>query len=124
MDLFLLAARLGEVGERAALATVVHTTGSVPRHPGAKMLVRADGGITGSIGGGKIELEVIEAARTVAAGEPARLVTRHLVHDLAMCCGGSMEIWVEPLDGARWKALAEAGRRRTARAARPAGSAR
>ena len=117
MDLFLEAARLGEVGERAALATVVRTAGSVPRHAGAKMLVRPDGALVGTIGGGKLELEVIEEAKRVAGGEPARLVQRHLVRDLAMCCGGSMDVWVEPLDGARWKALAEVARRRHRRVA-------
>ena len=40
-DVFQEASRLGLLGERAALATVVATAGSVPRHAGAKMLVRA-----------------------------------------------------------------------------------
>jgi xanthine dehydrogenase accessory factor len=114
-DIFQEASRLGVVGERAALATVVATTGSVPRHAGAKMLVRADGSLVGTIGGGRIELDVIAEARDVAGGAPARLVERHLVHDLAMCCGGTMHVFIEPLDGARWKALEEAGRRRRRR---------
>jgi xanthine dehydrogenase accessory factor len=111
VDLFLEAARLGETGVEAALATVVATSGSVPRHAGAKMLVHADGSIVGTIGGGKVELETIEAGREIARGAPPRLLTRHLVRDLAMCCGGTMEVWVEPLDAARWKALDEARRR-------------
>jgi xanthine dehydrogenase accessory factor len=113
-----LARLLGPVtgDARAALATVVRTKGSTPRHPGSKMVVLEDGTISGTIGGGKIELEVIEAARPVARGETsARSLTKHLVHDLAMCCGGEMELWLEPLDEARLKPLAEAARRQTAR---------
>ncbi len=117
VDLLAEAARAGEEGAPAALATVIRTAGSTPRHPGAKMIVVArDGGAdpvtTGTIGGGKIELEVIETAVAVARGAPAARVVKHLVRDLAMCCGGEMELWIEPLDPARWKALAEAARRR------------
>lgn len=79
-------------GRPVALATVVATAGSTPRHPGARMAVGADGASWGTIGGGRIELEVSEAARAVAAGAPARRVRHHLVRDLAMCCGGSMEV--------------------------------
>jgi xanthine dehydrogenase accessory factor len=115
VDLFIEAARLGEAGEKAALATIIGTSGSVPRHVGAKMLVRADGSIVGTIGGGRIELEVTEAARKVAAGEPAQLLEKHLGHDLAMCCGGAMQVWIEPLGASCWKALDEVGRRRRRR---------
>jgi xanthine dehydrogenase accessory factor len=101
---------------RAALATVIRTAGSAPRRAGAHMAVRADGTIGGSVGGGRIELEVIEVARKVAEGsEPAQRVKKHLTHELAMCCGGQMELWIEPLDEGRLKALAEALRRVEAR---------
>src|SRR5688572_26941561 len=116
VDVLAEAAKRGAEGARAALATVVRTVGSTPRHPGAKMIIDASGVTTGTIGGGKIELEVCEVAARVARGEAeAQRVTKHLVHDLAMCCGGEMELWIEPLDGSRWKALWEADRRRRAR---------
>ena len=113
------AAQRGAAGERGlALVTIVRTTGSVPRHPPSKMLVSVDGSLVGTIGGGKVELEVVALALKVAAGQaPAQKLEKHLVRDLAMCCGGAVELWVEPLDGARWKALAEALRRRRARRA-------
>ena len=115
-DVIAVAADAGRAGEPVALVTVVSVSGSTPRHTGARMLVRDDGSIVGSIGGGKIELEAIEAARPVAAGAAvAARFSRHLVHDLAMCCGGRMEAWIEPVGGARWKALDEATRRRQAR---------
>ena len=82
-------------GRRVALATVVAVRGSTPRHVGARMAIAADGEQWGTIGGGRIEHEVVGAAKRVAAGEVAAHVVRHhLVRDLAMCCGGSMEVLV------------------------------
>ena len=51
--------------------------------------------IVGTVGGGRIELEAVEAGVAVANGEPARRIKRHLVRDLAMCCGGAMELYIE-----------------------------
>ena len=107
------AARVGREGVAAALATVVRTAGSTPRHPGAAMLVTAER-LVGTIGGGRIELDAIAAARAVVAGGGAARLVRHLGRDLAMCCGGTMDLWIEPLAPV-WPALAEAGRRRAAR---------
>ncbi|MBT8491675.1 MAG: xanthine dehydrogenase accessory protein XdhC [Deltaproteobacteria bacterium] len=86
-------------GRPACLATVVRTAGSSPRHAGAKMLIFEDGTTFGTIGGGRIELEVTRVGREVAAGAEPRRVIHHLVRDLAMCCGGSMELYLEPLSG-------------------------
>jgi xanthine dehydrogenase accessory factor len=87
-------------GAPAALAVVVRVKGSAPRHGGAKMVVTAAGEIAGTIGGGRVELEVTRAAAEIAAGDDARVVVHHLVRDLAMCCGGSMEVLIVPLAGA------------------------
>jgi xanthine dehydrogenase accessory factor len=117
-DVIAAAADAGRAGQPVALVTVIEVSGSTPRHAGARMLVHEGGGIVGTIGGGKIELEAIEAARAVARGEaPAARFSRHLVHDLAMCCGGRMHAWIEPVSSGRWKALDEATRRRRARRA-------
>jgi xanthine dehydrogenase accessory factor len=75
-----------------AIATVVGASGSTPRHLGARMAVAADGEQWGTIGGGRIEAAIVEAARAVAAGAPPRALRHHLVRDLAMCCGGTMEV--------------------------------
>jgi xanthine dehydrogenase accessory factor len=107
------AARFGREGVAAALATVVRTQGSTPRHPGARMLIMGRG-IVGTIGGGRIEAEVVETGRTVLAGGTAARLLRHLGRDLAMCCGGSMDLWIEPLAPVA-TVLAEAVRRREAR---------
>jgi xanthine dehydrogenase accessory factor len=82
-----------------AMATVVASQRSVPRRPGSKMLVYADGHISGSIGGGEMEARVVEEARTsLETGS-----TRRLSFDLLDptegdpgLCGGSVEIYVEP----------------------------
>jgi xanthine dehydrogenase accessory factor len=86
-----------EIGP-AALVTVVGSSGSTPRHVGAHMLVSRDGRQWGSVGGGAVEHAVVEVAVEVAGGAPARRVEHHLVRDLAMCCGGTMELYIEPLE--------------------------
>src|SRR6202012_6052328 len=60
------------------------------------MAVADDGQQWGTVGGGKIEQLVAEAAKQVANGAVATVVRQHLVRDLAMCCGGSMEVVVTP----------------------------
>ncbi|RMH44294.1 MAG: xanthine dehydrogenase accessory protein XdhC [Deltaproteobacteria bacterium] len=101
MDVWRAAQRMLAAGEAPVLVTVIDARGSTPRHAGAHMLVRADGSIAGTIGGGRIEKDAIDAAMRVHAGEPAQRLTRHLVRDLAMCCGGSMDLWVEPAAASR-----------------------
>lgn len=97
MDVIREAVARGRAGEALALVTVIRVSGSVPRHVGAKMLVSAAGETVATIGGGRVELEVTEVAAEVARGAPARRLRHHLVRDLAMCCGGSMEFYVEPV---------------------------
>jgi xanthine dehydrogenase accessory factor len=92
LDLFAAALAALDGGRGVAIAAVVGASGSTPRHLGARMVVAADGEQWGTIGGGKIEQLVVEAAREVAAGGEPRVVRQHLVRDLAMCCGGSMEV--------------------------------
>jgi xanthine dehydrogenase accessory factor len=91
--------RLRKADMPCVLATVVRTAGSTPRKSAARMLVRADGSIVGTIGGGRIEKEVVDAAVALlkegAAARP-KLLKSHLTHELAMCCGGEMEVFIEP----------------------------
>ncbi|MDF3069867.1 MAG: Xanthine and dehydrogenase maturation factor, XdhC/CoxF family [Polyangiaceae bacterium] len=84
-------------GQRGALATVVRVSGSTPQQPGARLLLREDGSTVGTVGGGAIEKAVVEALeRALSSGTPELLV-RDLTQDLGMCCGGRMEVFVEPL---------------------------
>lgn len=86
-------------GESVALCTVVRTAGSTPRKSAARMLISATEQV-GTIGGGRVEKEVVDAARALLAdpdtAEP-RLYRYHLTRQLGMCCGGEMEVFVEPL---------------------------
>lgn len=100
-------------GRRVAVATVVATSGSTPRHPGARMAVADDGTTWGTIGGGRIEVEVIAAAREVANGGAPRRVRHHLVRDLAMCCGGTMDVAIGVAEREAIAAADQAQRSRT-----------
>jgi xanthine dehydrogenase accessory factor len=81
----------------AAVCIVVETTGSTPRKKGSKMIVYADGRIYGSIGGGSVEKEVCERALGIIASGMPEKCTFQLEEDLSKQCGGSMEIYIEPI---------------------------
>ena len=82
------------------LVTVAATTGSVPREPGAKMIVYADGRTDGTIGGGKFEALVIEDAdKVISAKEPSlRLYPLHenAADSFGAICGGEVTVLLEP----------------------------
>lgn len=85
-------------GGPAALATVIARTGSAPQVVGARLLLRADGTMVGTVGGGAIEQQVLAACRATLRDGSPQVVKAHLVRDLGMCCGGAMEVFVEYLD--------------------------
>lgn len=86
-------------GRPCALATIVATRGSTPRKVGARMLVDPERGLTGTVGGGCGEAEVIEAAwRVIASGTPERVrvdLTDDLLSWSPAVCGGVMDVFVE-----------------------------
>src|SRR5512132_1371913 len=81
MDLFEEIVKLRREGRRAALATIVNVRGSIPSFQTAKMLVRDDGSILGTIGGGCVEGEVWQAAREVIEEEKPRTLKFDLNSD-------------------------------------------
>lgn len=101
MDIYEEIVRMRQEGRSCALATIVNTQGSIPSFASAKMLVRDDGSIVGTVGGGGAEYEVIQAAREVIDEEKPRTVSFDLNKrpgvDAGMVCGGSLEIYVEPI---------------------------
>jgi xanthine dehydrogenase accessory factor len=101
MDLFEEIVRMRRAGQRGALATIVHTNGSIPSYESSRMLVRDDGSIIGTIGGGCVEAEVWAAAKEVIQIEQPRKMTFNLNHeagyDAGLICGGTLEIFVEPI---------------------------
>lgn len=95
-----------------ALVTVAEVAGSAPREVGARMIVRADGGLSGTIGGGTLEFEAIRWARAAIADGRSDLALRRvsLGPDLGQCCGGRVEVAIEAFstkDLADVSALAE-----------------
>jgi xanthine dehydrogenase accessory factor len=98
-----------------ALVSLVKVEGSSPRESGARMIVRPSGAFNGTIGGGALEWEALDAARAaLAAGRGAvRRRTISLGPDLAQCCGGRVQWLIETFDardGGELAALAAAER--------------
>jgi len=101
MDLFEEIVKMRREGRRGALATIVHTNGSIPSYESSRMLVREDGSIAGTIGGGCVEAEVWAAAKEVIDVEQPRKMTFNLNneagYDSGLICGGTLEVFVEPI---------------------------
>lgn len=99
-----------------ALSTVVHTWGSGPRRPGARMTIDGGGRIAGSVSGGCVESSVVQAAREViASGEPRLLqfaVSDELAWGVGLACGGSLSVFVERADREQLRQVREGMRRR------------
>ena len=99
MDVFDELVRLRGLGQKCALATIVEVNGSIPSFQTAKLLVREDGSLVGTIGGGCVEGEVWNAAREVMQTGKARTMSFTLGQDAAydngLICGGQLEVFVE-----------------------------
>jgi xanthine dehydrogenase accessory factor len=90
-------------GRQVAIARVVGIEGSGPRDPGATMIVNDRGEVAGSVSGGCVEGAVVTEALAVLAGEkPRGIVTFGYSDDEAfavgLTCGGTVHLFVEPLD--------------------------
>src|SRR5580658_4487196 len=101
MDIYEEVVRLRRLGQKCALATIVQVNGSIPSYESAKLLVREDGSMLGTIGGGCVEAEVWNAARDVMQEERARHMNFSLGQDAAydngLICGGQLSVFVEPV---------------------------
>ncbi len=101
MDVFDELARLRRDGQKSALATIVAVRGSIPSYESAKLLVREDGSMVGTIGGGCVEAEVWNAAREVIQTEKPRRMSFNLageaLYDNGLICGGQLEVFIEPI---------------------------
>lgn len=101
MDIYEEIVKLTRAGHKGAVATIVNVRGSIPSFKSAKMLVRDDGTIAGTIGGGCVEAEVWQAAKEVMESEKPRTLTFDLnqdpKYDTGLVCGGTLDIFVEPV---------------------------
>ena len=88
-------------GEEAALVSSASIRASAPSEEQTKMLVRADGSLIGSIGGGNVETEVIkEAIKVIKKGKPRRVligVTPEEEKKRGMEPGGKLKLFIEPI---------------------------
>jgi len=100
--------RAGE-NKSIALATVIQTWGSSPRRAGAKMAITPDGKITGSVSGGCVEGAVFEeGVAALKSNHPKLLhfgVADETAWEVGLACGGSIEVFVKPLDVELFKSL-------------------
>ena len=101
MDVYEALIEERNAGRSCALATIVNVVGSIPSHAMAKMLVRKDASIAGTVGGGAAEAEVIrEALEVITSGKPRMINFKlhenpHL--DVGMVCGGTLDVFIEPI---------------------------
>jgi xanthine dehydrogenase accessory factor len=101
MDVYDELIRLRRLGQKCAIATIVQVRGSIPSFESAKLLVREDGSMVGTIGGGCVEAEVWNAAREVMETEKPKHMSFNLGQDAAydngLICGGQLDVFVEPV---------------------------
>jgi xanthine dehydrogenase accessory factor len=101
MDVYDELLRLRRLGQKCALATIVQVNGSIPSYESAKLLIREDGSMMGTIGGGCVEAEVWNAAREVMETERPKHLNFSLGQDAAydngLICGGQLSVFVEPV---------------------------
>ena len=91
-----------ERGESLVLATILSHAGSTPRTSGAKMIIDADGGIEGTIGGGLVEAEVMQASAEMLGTDASVVRSYNLNLDnradtMDMICGGRLDVLLEPI---------------------------
>ena len=91
--------KLKASGECAALATIILTSGSTPREQEAKMLIRQDGNIIGTIGGSLLESQVREEAKNVIQEGKPKILDFDLTSggEKGMICGGVAKVYIEPI---------------------------
>jgi xanthine dehydrogenase accessory factor len=101
MDIFEEITKLKREGKRGALATIVNVRGSIPSVVAAKMLVREDGSILGTVGGGCVESDVRKGAVEVMRDEKPKTFNFNLDQrpddDTGLVCGGSLQVFIEPV---------------------------
>ncbi|MDQ3282138.1 MAG: xanthine dehydrogenase accessory protein XdhC [Acidobacteriota bacterium] len=94
-----------ERGTPFVAVTVVDTLGSTPQDRGAKMLVTSEGRVTGTVGGGKVEVRAIAEAQQMlmdATAPKTRFFQWSLEKDIGMTCGGIVRVYFEAFNVTRW----------------------
>ena len=98
MKLYEEIVRLKKEGVPSALATIVQCIGSSPQKEGAKMLLREDGSVLGTLGGGCLEAEVLQVAKMAIRDGSARTIPFELTEKHGgLVCGGKVLVYIEPV---------------------------
>jgi xanthine dehydrogenase accessory factor len=98
MQIFEEALRLKRQGRISAIATIVECKGSSPQKQGAKMLVRDDGSLMGTLGGGCLEADVVQAAlMAMKDGGPMTIPFELTEREGGLVCGGTVLVYIEPV---------------------------
>jgi len=84
-------------GEPLAIITVTSVKGATPRDTGAKMILLRDGAFFGTIGGGNLEKQALEAGQEYLKEGKTGSQRYTLCESTGQCCGGVVEIFVETL---------------------------
>lgn len=88
-----------EKGEEAVLVTIIASTGSTPRGAGSRMLVRQDGTIKGTVGGGAVEyqsiLTAMEAMKQKASHTKGFQLNKNQAASIGMVCGGNVVVYFQ-----------------------------
>lgn len=100
-DVYSEIVKLRNEGRKGALATIIQVQGSIPSYECSKILIRDDGSIVGTVGGGCVEADVWSAAQDVMREEKPRRLHFNLnanpEYDTGLVCGGSLDIFIEPI---------------------------
>jgi xanthine dehydrogenase accessory factor len=100
-NIFVRAGELLSSGERVVLARIIKRTGSAPRAVGSECIIREDGSVVGTIGGGSLEYMVAERAKVVLSSGKSEIrqleLTGNDVTKTDMICGGAVDVYLEPL---------------------------
>lgn len=91
-----------QVGKRMVLATVVQTSGSVYRRPGARMLITEDGRMISAINGGCLEADILERSRPLLCNNSNPTLVRYnttssddIIFGFGMGCNGIVDVLLE-----------------------------
>ncbi|MCI0331830.1 MAG: xanthine dehydrogenase accessory protein XdhC [Planctomycetes bacterium] len=103
-------AELSNSGVPFVCVTMVQAVGSTPQDAGSKMLVTADGLVTGTVGGGRVEHQALDHARQMLARPANRTPTNELVEwnlkrDVGMTCGGTVKLFFETYNYCDWRVV-------------------
>jgi xanthine dehydrogenase accessory factor len=98
VDIYEEILRLKQAGRASAIATIVQCSGSSPQKEGAKMLIRDDGSIVGTLGGGCIETEVVQTSlQVIKDGCPLTIPFELTEKHGGLVCGGKVLVYIEPV---------------------------